>query len=64
MQTKLPCHSKRKYKTEGDAAVSASRAMHNGRASYLRVYRCPHCGNYHLTKQRAIAGMPHGQPQA
>ena len=62
MAARLPCAHKRKYKTEGAAHASAARAMHNGRASYLRIYRCEHCKCYHLTKQHAKETMADARP--
>jgi len=43
------CAPKRSYSTSLDAARIAHRRMQDG-APPLRVYRCPWCGDCHLTK--------------
>lgn len=43
------CFRKRAYPTESFARKVA-RAAKNSRGVKLRIYFCPHCQNFHLTK--------------
>lgn len=45
------CTTKRYYHTR-DAAKRAKRAMARTHGCVFTVYRCPHCGGFHLTHQR------------
>ena len=47
---KRTCAEKNAYPTHALAAATARDQMRNG-GPPLRVYRCPVCGKYHLTKQ-------------
>lgn len=40
---------KRGYRSKGDALTIAIRAVRNFKPQ--RVYRCPHCGLFHLTSK-------------
>lgn len=47
-------HSKVIYPNKGDAVSTATRVLGkkgNTSATALRVYHCPRCKGYHLTKQ-------------
>ena len=44
------CDSKRRYVTPQEAERSAKTARRK-RDEKLRVYRCPHCQGWHLTKK-------------
>jgi len=44
------CHSKRRYLTQVTAEAKARRCTEK-RGMALRVYHCPYCLGFHLTKQ-------------
>jgi hypothetical protein len=44
------CHGKRIYATRADAAAAGANRVGKG-AQKLRVYRCPECKGFHLTKR-------------
>lgn len=43
------CSGKRRHKTQTSAIAAALRLSRRGHP--LRVYRCPTCGDWHLTKR-------------
>jgi hypothetical protein len=43
----LPCHDKLTFDTQKEAAAAAN-AAHYRYGSKLKVYRCRHCGLWHL----------------
>lgn len=45
------CGTKHRYRDELDAIGAAIRCSAK-RGTPLRVYRCPDCGDWHLTKRR------------
>lgn len=45
-----PCHRKRKYDSRGEAKSSANEQL-NRCGIVLRVYQCPTCRGWHLTKR-------------
>lgn len=64
---KCPVTGKLSYPTELDAAIALGRAREGrpvkGRDAKVeqRHYRCPHCGDHHLT---SAATMPQEAPQS
>jgi len=46
------CERKRRYRSEHEASVAAS-CVRMRRGTNLRVYSCPYCGGWHLTKMNA-----------
>jgi predicted RNA-binding Zn-ribbon protein involved in translation (DUF1610 family) len=42
-----------RFKTLKDAKIARSSRIEHHAEDYLRIYKCPHCGGYHLTSQRA-----------
>jgi hypothetical protein len=44
------CASKRRYESPQEAQKN-SKAARRKRDARLRVYRCPHCAGWHLTKK-------------
>ena len=46
------CGKKRRYRSEHDARLSANNGM-TKRGTPLRVYRCPICNGWHITKRNA-----------
>jgi len=49
------CLGKRFYRNEEHALKVAAKVFKD-RQVKLRVYACPYCGNYHLTKQDSSIG--------
>lgn len=48
----LPCADKKRYSTyDGAVAVAVVRTEAWNGPDALRIYRCPHCGGYHLTSK-------------
>ena len=52
------CRNKMRYPSKRDALTAKNfikhhhgRAGNRGRSKQLRVYPCPHCGGWHLTKK-------------
>jgi hypothetical protein len=45
------CLSKRRYWSQVDALVMASRRLEHERALLLGAYACANCGGWHLTRQ-------------
>lgn len=53
------CIGKKGYRTPELAGIGAAKAKASGSTDELRVYACPFCGSYHLTKRtlEEIAGV-------
>jgi hypothetical protein len=49
------CFSKHRYATQLEADVVRNKRTDVG-GRHLRVYACPHCAGYHLTKARVYEG--------
>ena len=45
------CGKKKGYKTQGEALQNAAYQTRK-HSPYLRTYKCPYCGKYHITHQR------------
>lgn len=50
------CQRKNAHRTEAKALRAAARLAGRARVRHLRVYRCPHCACWHLTKRRPSDG--------
>lgn len=50
------CLRKVHYRTEAQALRRAARLAGRRRFRSLRAYRCPHCGQWHLTHQERRRG--------
>lgn len=48
------CLKKKGYHTREEAVTVAAKAITRSNSTLLRVYHCPHCGSWHLTKQQMI----------
>jgi DNA-directed RNA polymerase subunit RPC12/RpoP len=54
-----PVSGKKKYQSNGDALGWASNYLSRfDGPSFLRAYKCPHCGSWHLTKLRTYVSFP------
>lgn len=53
MSRESECLRKRSYRTARSAVLTAQKAFER-RGVELRVYHCPHCGQFHLTKRLAV----------
>jgi DNA-directed RNA polymerase subunit RPC12/RpoP len=50
----MRCPQKRKFPSNEAAVRFAAKIVcrkKNTKTAYLRIYECPHCGSWHLTKQ-------------
>ena len=45
------CQRKIRHHSEAKALRAASRVAGKARVRHLRVYRCPHCQGWHLTRK-------------
>ena len=52
LRNESQCHKKRSYPSRTDA-LSVARIQFNRRGVRLRVYQCPNCKWFHLTKRSA-----------
>lgn len=56
------CHAtsnrKVRFKSLKDAKIARSSRLEHESAEYLRIYKCPHCGGFHLTSQK-MTGVSH-----
>lgn len=53
------CIGKKGYRSPEAAGQGAAKAKASGSTDELRIYACPFCGSYHLTKSslESIAGV-------